>query len=99
MTAYLRSLDIDSSCVRGRKSPEARWMAWKPFILGECPACEGTEGALGGLQTLGPVLKAYSEFPVNHDVERHHGDVSYFFTDDRELDALRVLRVFPEIAG
>jgi hypothetical protein len=59
----------------------------------------GTEGALGGLQTLEPALKAYTKFPVNHDVERHHGDVLYFFTDDRELDVLRALRVFPEIVG
>jgi hypothetical protein len=74
-------------------------MAWKPFILRERPACVGTEGALGGLQTLGPVLKACTEFPVNHDVERHHGDVLYFFTDDRELDEFRALRVSPEIVG
>jgi hypothetical protein len=99
MTAHLQSLEIDSSCVRSGRSPEKRRTVWNPFILGERPACVGTEGALGGLPTLGPGLKADTEFPVNDDVERHHGDVLYFFPDDRELAVLRALRVFPEIVG
>jgi hypothetical protein len=55
------------------------------------------ELSLNGLQTLKPGLKAYTEFPSNHDVERHPGDVLYFFTDERELDLFRRIRVFQGI--
>jgi hypothetical protein len=76
-----------------------RLIVWNPFIPGECAACVGTELSLGGLQTLKPVLKAYTEFPSNHDVARHHGDVLYFFIDEREFDLFRRIQVFPEIIG
>jgi hypothetical protein len=45
------------------------------------------------------VLKAYTEFRVNHDIERHHGDVLYFFSDERELEILRRIQISPEVVG
>jgi hypothetical protein len=97
MKAYLRSLHVDNSSVWRKGCQETLLAVWNSFILRERPACVGTESAVGGLQTLEPVLSAHTEFPVTHDIERHHGDVLCFFTDDRELDEFRALRVIPEI--
>jgi hypothetical protein len=99
MMQHLQAMEVPCTCVHRNRSQGMCLKAWNPFILGQSRACVGTESSLLGLQTLEPVLKAYTEFPVNHDIERHHGDVLYLFSDERELEILRRIQISPEVVG
>jgi hypothetical protein len=74
-------------------------MAWDPFALGVDRVCIASNASVCGLLTVEPILTAYMELPRNNDVGLSNGDVLLFFTDERELDGLRMMHLYPEIIG